>query len=64
MLRNDCTVVDDNLFTKSIYSKGRGQDDYNQGLTITFNANRANAIYGKSDTVQPPALCLLPQIRY
>ena len=64
MLRDDSTVVDDKLFTKSIYSTGRGQDNYNQGLTITFNASRANAIYGNSDTVQPPSFLLLPQIKY
>ena len=30
---------------------------------LTFNASRSNAIYGKSSTVQPPALCLLPCIK-
>lgn len=29
-----------------------------------FDASRSNSIYGKSSTVQPPALCLLPCIRY
>lgn len=31
---------------------------------IRFDASRSNSIYGNSDTVQPPALCLLPCIRY
>ena len=31
---------------------------------LMFNASRSNPIYGKSSTVQPPALCLLPCIRY
>lgn len=31
---------------------------------LSFNASSSNNIYGKSDTVQPPALCLLPCIRY
>lgn len=31
---------------------------------ISFNASRSNVIYGKSDTVQPPAILLLPQIKY
>lgn len=31
---------------------------------IRFDASRYNPIYGKSSTVQPPALCLLPCIRY
>ena len=31
---------------------------------IVFDASIASPIYGKSSTVQPPALCLLPCIRY
>lgn len=31
---------------------------------VNFSASKSNPIYGKSDTVQPPALCLLPCIRY
>lgn len=31
---------------------------------IVFDASIASPIYGKSTTVQPPALCLLPCIRY
>ena len=31
---------------------------------LLFNASWSNSIYGRSDTVQPPALCLLPCIRY
>ena len=31
---------------------------------IIFNASNSNAIYGGSTTVQPPALQLIPQIRY
>lgn len=34
------------------------------GRDIVFDASIASSIYGKSDTVQPPALCLLPCIRY
>lgn len=29
-----------------------------------FDASLSNTIYGKSDTVQPPALQLIPQIQY
>ena len=32
--------------------------------TIHFNAANSNNIYGASNTVQPPALCLIPQIRF
>lgn len=31
---------------------------------LNFDASRSNAIYGASDTVQPPALVLLPIIKY
>lgn len=34
------------------------------GGSFTFRASSYNSIYGNSDTVQPPALCLLPCIRY
>ena len=37
---------------------GRGKRD------IMIDASRSNNIYGASTTVQPPALCLLPCIRY
>ena len=37
----------------------RSDDNY-----LRFDASRSNSIYGRSDTVQPPALCLLPCIRY
>ena len=32
--------------------------------TVTFDARRSNLIYGNSDTVQPPAIQLIPQIKY
>lgn len=32
--------------------------------TINFNASNSNNIYGKSTTVQPPAVTMLPIIRY
>lgn len=31
---------------------------------VTFDASKSNPIYGASDTVQPPALILLPIIKY
>lgn len=31
---------------------------------VKLDASKANAIYGASDTVQPPAIVLIPQIRY
>lgn len=32
--------------------------------TIDFDASKSNQIYGASSTVQPPALMLIPQLRY
>ena len=31
---------------------------------LNMDASRSNSVYGNSNTVQPPALCLLPCIRY
>ena len=31
---------------------------------IGFDASRLNSIYGSSETVQPPTLALIPQIKY
>lgn len=41
-----------------------GSGNTTQRVTVQFEASRSNPIYGSSDTVQPPALCLLPCIRY
>ena len=40
-----------------------GSDPSTTGET-RFSANRSNNIYGASDTVQPPACCLIAQIKY
>ena len=53
----------------AIYSDGTinnnsGSPDGTGDDLIKFNASRSNPIYGKSDTVQPPAITLLPQIKY
>lgn len=31
---------------------------------ITLDASKSNNIYGQSHTVQPPSICLIPQIRF
>ena len=33
-------------------------------VNLKFDASNSNAIYGGSSTVQPPALALIPQIKY
>ena len=37
--------------------------DYNEPV-LSFDASRSNSIYGKSETVQPPSISLVPQIKY
>ena len=34
------------------------------GISEDFDASRANPLYGRSDTVQPPALTMIAQIKY
>lgn len=36
----------------------------NSGAKYTFAASNSNSVYGNSDTVQPPAIALIPQIKY
>lgn len=36
---------------------------YNEPV-LSFDASRSNSIYGKSETVQPPTISLLPQIKF
>ena len=37
---------------------------YNTDTKMQFKLSSANAVYGASNTVQPPAIVLLPQIKY
>lgn len=39
-------------------------DATRDGSYIRVDASYSNAIYGKSDTVQPPAIVLIPQMKY
>ena len=34
------------------------------GTVLNMDASRSNNIYGKSSTVQPPTLALIPQIKF
>ena len=44
-----------------VFSNSSGASD---GGTYGFDASRSNSIYGSSTTVQPPALQLIPQIKF
>ena len=48
------------------YGDLRGENDpYKQyAVGLGFDASRSSAVYGRSSTVQPPALTLLPCIKY
>ena len=43
---------------------GLANDDEDGYKAVTFDASRSNAIYGKSSTVQPPAINVIPILRY
>ena len=47
-----CGLAEGNLWYES--SKGK----------VEFNASRSNSIYGNSDTVQPPTVCMNYIIKY
>lgn len=42
----------------------RGDGNWYSKSAANFDASRCSSIYGASPTVQPPALQLMPQIRY
>lgn len=41
-----------------------GHDLVAPGITAHFDASKSNAIYGRSDIVQPPAIAMIAQIKY
>lgn len=57
-------------FSGAFYSTGKPRTrgwasaDYDELRNISFDASRSNSIYGKSDTVQPPAVKMLYIIKY
>ena len=52
--------------TGTNYSTGLLKNDESYGASryLGFEAARSNSIYGASDTVQPPSIALIPQIKY
>lgn len=45
-------------------SKNGGATNNTRNYIYLFDASRSSAIYGASTTVQPPAITLIPQIKY
>ena len=50
-----------NGYTGSVIQSGLGGSTPRQ---VIFNASRSAEIYGKSDTLQPPALWLISQVKF
>lgn len=59
-LRDGCFKNSKNMTTTPPAQSVRNstQDTNNRTGTIVFDASRSNSIYGNSDTVQPPSVCL------
>lgn len=65
--QDQSTYPDVGCFYWSVYNHDWKTSAINEGPAkrdLLFDASRSNNIYGASTTVQPPALCLLPCIRY
>lgn len=52
------------LFAKTQMSYDIGEYRGSKAYTIGLDASKSNSVYGNADTVQPPALVLIPQIKY
>ena len=68
--QNNCTSGKfQTVATGAFYNNNPYPGNINSGVGdsstgYSFDASRSNSIYGKSSTVQPPALVLLPQIKF
>lgn len=51
-------------FASAGYNQFWASGDRHDGIGINMDASRSNSIYGASHTVQPPAIVLIPQIKY
>lgn len=51
-------------FTQDATTYKWNSGDYGFDSRLTFDASRSSSIYGNSTTVQPPAITLIPQIKY
>lgn len=57
-------AIDAEIRPVSLYMDTTGGETQNTVAGFNIDASRSSSIYGQSSTVQPPALCLLPCIRY
>ena len=58
------SVKSDGAFSVTTPSNSTGASGSNIGVNIAFSASRCSKIYGASNTVQPPAIQLIQQIRF
>ena len=62
------TSIDISPFTKNIINTNNAMskvsNGYNDEAYLGFDASHSSSIYGNSTTVQPPAITLIPQIKY
>ena len=52
------------LFAKTQMPYDIGEYKDSEAYTIGLDASKSNSVYGNADTVQPPAIVLIPQIKY
>lgn len=52
------------LLVDNVQNKGGLYGSNNQTYNIGLDASRSNNIFGNADTVQPPAIVLIPQIKF
>lgn len=58
-------VFKDSVAPSAVWTyTGSGQSEIIGAGTLAFQASDYNAIYGKSSTVQPSAIVLIPQVKY
>lgn len=52
------------IWEKTSYRNANNSSYHDAYYQVNFNAARSSTIYGNSDTVQPPAIKLIAQIKY
>ena len=58
------SIATNGAFSRDSYGGSEHGDSGGAPDRVHFNANRSNSLYGAANTVQPPAIQLIPQIRF
>ena len=64
IFRTSNTFENGALKMKNVRSEVTSGGGWFEVGSLDFDASRCSEIYGGSATVQPPSICLIPQIRY